>query len=103
MVTVGDGAVLDEDLVPEAVRRAVSRSGAPPADAGTDGLRLRPGETLEARLREVEAALLRATLEAAAWNQSAAARSLGITETKIRNRMKQYGIHRPDDGPGGTP
>jgi DNA-binding NtrC family response regulator len=43
---------------------------------------------------DVEATLIRAALEAEGWNQSGAARRLGITESKIRNRMKQYGIRR---------
>jgi transcriptional regulator with GAF, ATPase, and Fis domain len=29
------------------------------------------------------------------WNQSAAARRLGTTESGIRQRMKQYGIRKP--------
>jgi DNA-binding NtrC family response regulator len=57
---------------------------------------------MEARLRDVEAALVRGTLEASDWNQSAAARRLGITETKVRNRMHQYGIRRPGETGGAS-
>jgi two-component system nitrogen regulation response regulator GlnG len=105
MATLGRDAVLDETHVPEAIRAAATGAakGGSPEAAGTVPARthrLRRGETMEARLQEVEAALIRSTLEGEDWNQSAAARRLGITESKIRNRMKQYGIRRPDRNTG---
>jgi len=107
MVTVAGGELLDEAHLPDAIRRGSGRPQHPAerdphggVAAGAQGLR--PGETMEARLRDVEAALIRGTLEATDWNQSAAARRLGVTETKVRNRMRQYGIRRPDE-PGGNP
>jgi len=99
MATHGPEGVLDESLLPDAIRRHVGRvsgDAASEADAPAGTYRLRAGETMEARLQEVEAALIRATLEAVGWNQSATARRLGITESKVRNRMRQYGIRRPD-------
>jgi transcriptional regulator with GAF, ATPase, and Fis domain len=39
--------------------------------------------------------MIRRTLEEEGWNQSAAARRMGMTESKVRQRMKQYGIRRP--------
>jgi DNA-binding NtrC family response regulator len=101
MAALGRDGVLDWEQIPEAIRSGAARGepgAAGPASAGT--MQLRRGETMEARLQEVEAALIRSTLEAEDWNQSAAARRLGITESKVRNRMKQYGIRRAE--PGGT-
>ncbi|NNE42700.1 MAG: sigma-54-dependent Fis family transcriptional regulator, partial [Gemmatimonadetes bacterium] len=97
--TVGSGDVLDESHLPDSVRSA---GGAPEAMRVGGTWDLHSGETLEARLQEVEAALIRTTLESTDWNQSAAARRLGVTETKVRNRMKQYGIRRPGDATGGA-
>lgn len=42
----------------------------------------------------VEGALIRDALDATGWIQSRAADVLGITESKIRHRMKRYGIRR---------
>jgi sigma-54 specific flagellar transcriptional regulator A len=106
MVALGGDALLDEEHLPDGVRGA--RGGTPEGAAGAGagsgrggagggGGSLRAGESLEARLRELEAVLIRSTLEAEGWNQSAAARRLGITESKVRNRMRDYGIHRPSD------
>ncbi|MCA9752136.1 MAG: sigma 54-interacting transcriptional regulator, partial [Gemmatimonadetes bacterium] len=106
MVTVSGGEMLDESHVPESVRfrgaEGAGRDGISSAAAATVAVAgLRAGETLEARLRDVEAGLIRSVLDAVDWNQSAAARRLGVTETKVRNRMRQYGIHRPR-GSGGA-
>jgi DNA-binding NtrC family response regulator/tetratricopeptide (TPR) repeat protein len=102
MLTVGRDDVLDEEQLPEGVRRGAARgsdgAGGAAAGAPGGGSLLRRGETMAARLREVEAELIRATLEATAWNQSATARRLAITESMVRNRMKQYGIRRSEKG-----
>ncbi|MFN8547416.1 MAG: helix-turn-helix domain-containing protein, partial [Candidatus Eisenbacteria bacterium] len=79
---------------PTELRRAV-------ASASRVESAIRPGETLAARLAEVESALVRATLEQCGWNQSAAARRLGVTEGTVRARMRQYGI-APPPSRGGT-
>ena len=50
---------------------------------------------LPQRVAEAEAALLRQTLESVEWNQSRAARALGISEQAVRYKMKKYGIRRP--------
>lgn len=103
MTTVCEGDLLEPRHLPASLlEKATSRGSAlgsgPRNTAGptvTPGLQpIRPGETLESRLMDVEATLIRAALEAEGWNQSGAARRLGITESKIRNRMKQYGIRR---------
>ncbi|MBZ0269033.1 sigma-54 dependent transcriptional regulator, partial [bacterium] len=97
MATIGKGDVLDERHLPASLARAAAKAPAPAAPSA-----MRAGESLESRLQELEATLVRATLEAEDWNQSAAARRLGITESKIRNRMKQFGIRRPSEDQGGT-
>jgi len=120
MYTVSGGDVLDLRHVPAALRRCwrgAADSRAPARDAGPSGgagsgtgvdargdaaAPIRPGETLESRLICVEAALIRSTLEQEGWNQSAAARRLGITESMIRNRIRQYAIQRPRVAAGGT-
>jgi DNA-binding NtrC family response regulator len=57
---------------------------------------LKPGETLDARLMAVEGQLIRRALVVAGWNQSQAARLLGMTETRMRHRMRRYGAHPQD-------
>jgi DNA-binding NtrC family response regulator len=106
MITLAEGDVLESRHLPVEVRqRERLAAGASPKDSAAPEIAtvsdkeagIRPGETLESRLIAVEATLIRSTLEATNWNQSAAARRLGITESKIRKRMKQYGIQRPDE------
>jgi len=98
------GDMIDDAQVQVALQDR--RGSAPHAagDARRDGARaeglspvseMRPGETLESRLMDLEARLVRSALEACDWNQSEAARRLGVTETKVRNRMKRFGIRPP--------
>jgi DNA-binding NtrC family response regulator len=99
MITIGGSETLDLRHLPAALRERAARGAAVPVRDGVDsasdpGHPIRPGETLESRLMRVEAALIRVTLEQERWNQSAAARRLGITESMIRNRMQQYGIRQ---------
>lgn len=107
MVTLAEGDVLEPQHLPINIRQKDGRTTAGPPLATSTTMEatgldkepaIRPGETLESRLIAVEATLIRTTLDASNWNQSEAARRLGITESKIRKRMKQYGIERP----GGT-
>ncbi len=92
MLTVSGGEALEPRHLPATLRRK---------PATTAAAALRPGESLESRLVQVEAALIRSALEQDSWNQSSAARRLGITESMIRNRMKLYGIRRPSGSPAG--
>jgi DNA-binding NtrC family response regulator len=46
------------------------------------------------RLADHEKALIVKALNEAEWNQSAAARSLGITRDHLRYRLKKYGLRR---------
>ena len=45
-------------------------------------------------LKEVEERAIRATLEGCKWNKAAAARTLGISEKSIYNKIKRYGIEQ---------
>ncbi len=92
-----------ESFVPTSDRRlsppdAMSSSkDAKPSDGlGFGEEDLHAAETLPARLMSVEGALIRRELERCEWNQSQAARRLGITESTIRDRMRRYHIERPE-------
>jgi len=94
MVALCRDDILSESHLPADLRDRLQES--PDSAAPVSGERgIGPGETLESRLMQMEAELIRSTLESEGWNQSAAARRLGITETKVRNRMRVYGIRRP--------
>ena len=91
MTTVCEGDVIDMQQLPSGFGAAELT-----ANASSEKIpAIQPGETLESRLMDLEATLVREALEAESWNQSAAARRLGVTESKIRNRMKQFGIRHP--------
>jgi DNA-binding NtrC family response regulator len=65
-----------------------------PRDLVARGPRVRPqrGNRLTDTLADAENRAIRDTLERCAWNQSKAARELGMTEQSLRYRMKKYGI-----------
>jgi DNA-binding NtrC family response regulator len=67
----------------------------PPNEAPGASSALLPGETLDAHLARMEEAVVREALARENWNQTAAARRLGISEGKIRKSMRRYGIERP--------
>jgi len=52
-------------------------------------------KSLKKHLQEVEAKILLQTLDDCDWNQSRAARKLGISETNIRFRMERLDLSRP--------
>ena len=111
MAAMAEGSVLDTSQMPASIPRGAP-GGAPaqrePGTGGAPGTAapLRSGETLQDRLVEVEARVIRWGLEVEGWNQSAAARRLGITETMVRNRMRRFSIEKPDleggSGEGGS-
>ncbi len=110
MLTLSEGGPLEARHIPASLRQKLAEqavtAGTRPASPDRSGARLprspsgsislSEGETLESRLIELEADLIRWALDRENGNQSAAARRLGITESKIRNRMKLYGIRRPE-------
>ena len=104
LLTVGGAELLEERHLPPGflsappAGSAATRTPNPTGMPGASAPSVQPGETLESRLMQVEASLLRAALEEVSWNQSAAARRLGITESRMRQRMRRYGLRRPTDG-----
>jgi len=80
------GAVLPEHL-PEAVRRAAPRQ-AEPAPPPMDG-------DLRGMLQDYEARLLAKKLQAVDWNQTRAAKELGISRRTLIDKMGQHGLRRP--------
>jgi two-component system response regulator HydG len=96
LFTMSPGRTITLAQIPERVRVAAEQAAATGAeDRGLPGTSLlRRGETLDARLLSLEGELIRKALERCGWNQSQAARMLGITETRIRHRMKRYGVSR---------
>jgi Nif-specific regulatory protein len=49
-----------------------------------------------------EKALILKTLQQHNWNQSQAARTLGITRDHLRHRIRKYGLQKPGDSPVST-
>ncbi len=93
----GQGSQIDAGQLPVKLRREAARESsvrrhAPRTEAEEPALR--SGETLDARLFSLEGELIRGALERSGWNQSQAARMLGITETRLRHRMRRYGIRQ---------
>lgn len=83
-----DDPVLQLECLPESVRLASGAIGdATPriSEAGLDHY-----------LEFLENRILRNALEQAHGNQSAAARALGVSEKRIRDRMAKFGIRRED-------
>jgi transcriptional regulator with GAF, ATPase, and Fis domain len=51
---------------------------------------------MTSKLEGQEREMVLAALESAKWNQSAAARALGVSRDHLRYRMKKYGLEAPD-------
>jgi two-component system response regulator PilR (NtrC family) len=56
---------------------------------------VRGAGSLQSEMDRVERDLILQALEDTQWNRSEAARRLGTTESKIRQRMKKHGILPP--------
>jgi len=91
----GDGRIDALDLPPEIAGGSAAGEGPGASAAG-------PGSgaagSSASKLAEHEKALIRRALEEHGWNQSAAARSLGITRDHLRYRVKKYGLKRRGAG-----
>ncbi len=84
------GAILAEHL-PEAVRKALPKAPAPPEPSpGADG-------ELRDLIQRYEARLLANKLQAVDWNQTRAAKELGISRRTLIDKMGQYKLRRPGD------
>lgn len=51
-----------------------------------------PGANLDLQISAIERARLVDALDSEGWNQSRAARRLGVTETRVRNLMRRHGL-----------
>jgi DNA-binding NtrC family response regulator len=98
MVTMArqETVVLDHTLLPDEYEkeyRALSY-------VRTGGITLKP---LRESLQEVESRVLTDALLTHGWNQSEAARALGISERAMRYKMSRLSIERPGHPGGGSP
>jgi tetratricopeptide (TPR) repeat protein len=50
------------------------------------------GSNLDSEITAIERSRLLSALEGEGWNQSRAARRLGVTETRVRNLMRRHGL-----------
>ncbi len=82
-----DTEYLEPELLPAHLPSVrTSASDARPPDSGK--------RTLKTMTEAFEKALLREALEKSRWNQSSAARELGISERMVRYKMQKFGISR---------
>ncbi len=84
-----DGRIDAANLPPEIVEQA-DTDETPDADAPTH-------PTGGSKLADHERALIANALNETNWNQSAAARNLGISRDHLRYRIKKYNLTRPTD------
>ena len=54
------------------------------------------GQTLKDRVEQLEVGMVRAALERHHWNHTRAADELGLSRVGLSNKLKRYGIGRPD-------
>jgi len=81
--------------VSSALSAAVRDASPPPAPVVTP-----PRQSLDDRLREVEAELLQGALQASHGNRSAAARLLKMSRSRLLDRMRRLGINDHDGASG---
>jgi Nif-specific regulatory protein len=82
-VLMVDGTVLQPVHLPGEIQALADDDGDEPESGGT--------------LMGQEKTLIVKALKEHKWNQSRAARALGITRYHLRHRLKKYGICKPDD------
>jgi DNA-binding NtrC family response regulator len=82
---------LPTDITSEApaLSEPLSPAVAPPSPSA-------PTQVSGSHLENQERALVLRTLTLTGWNQSAAARKLGVTRDVLRYRVKKFGMERPD-------
>jgi len=85
-VLLSEGEVSPRDLPPEITAADLPDAPAQAPAAGRAG---------GSRLAENERALVVSALQENDWNQSAAARALGISRDNLRYRVRKYGIRKP--------
>ncbi len=97
LVAVGSGNPIRVEDLPAKLRAAAVDEEEHESEVAASSV-LRPGETLEARIMSVEGAIIRKTLEECDWNQSLAARLIGLKEPTMRYKMRRYGIRKGGRG-----
>jgi transcriptional regulator with GAF, ATPase, and Fis domain len=68
--------------------RILAQDGTPGSSPAADGL------GLDAMIGVYEREIVKATLDRCGWNQSEAARVLQVSEKRIRNRIREFGLRR---------
>ncbi len=83
------GRILPEHLPPEITASGAGVVGLPGANGGGGAA---PGGIGTSKLADHERTMIVQALNESGWNQSDAARRLGITRDLLRYRMKKYGL-----------
>ncbi len=92
---LGEGKITLADLPPEVTADSVFvESGSVPEPVTNDAPK--PTATTGSRLADQERELVVRTLTQVGWNQSAAARKLGVTREVLRYRVKKYKLVKPE-------
>ena len=90
-VAFSDAGEITCDDLPGQIRRLVGVASPPTSPA--------EGDDLSSRLERYELELILSMLQQTGWNQSEAARRLGIPRKRIQRRLQQHGIRAPSDRP----
>ena len=83
-----DGGGITADLVPEYIREAVGEGASLPSPAEDGG-------GLRKKVKAFEASLITDSLRLHGWNQTRAARELGIPRRTLIDKMQRLGVRRP--------
>lgn len=82
---------------PSALPSRLFQGGSP------SGSKVEPGQGLDDMVNTFEHEIVAHTLSRCGWNQSEAARLLGVSEKRIRNRIREFDIRRDSASPGTEP
>ncbi|MEX2214277.1 MAG: sigma 54-interacting transcriptional regulator [Phycisphaeraceae bacterium] len=96
---LASGEITTEVLPPEVVRGgAQARAASKGNDAQGEISSPSSNASTGSKLADHERALILAALTESGWNQSEAARQLGISRDHLRYRVKKYGFQKPGKG-----
>ncbi len=97
---LGDGRIglgdLPREITSESLSAGDPTTGEPPAPNSVATAPSTPVGATGSRLANQERELVHRTLTQTGWNQTAAARKLGVTRDVLRYRVKKYDLKRPD-------
>lgn len=96
VATVEDGEFITLNHLSAEIARARPR----PDRAAASAIEL-DGRTLKDRVEQLEAGLVRAALERHRGNHTHAAEELGLSRVGLNNKLKRYGLGRPDQTEAG--